>query len=574
MALTVSACSITPKPLTTGSVSSFATDKLSRVTADQEPVSSAISLHEAMARALKYNLDFHVELFNEKLASKELETARLDTLPKLATSALYSDRTNNSGNANSVIFPDKSKHQEDISLSWNILDFGLSYIRAQQAADEVLIATENRRKIVNRVIEDVRTAYWRAISADRLVAGLRKLEGRAHKALKNSKALEADGQASPLTALTYQRELVEIQQRIQRLEKDLSLAKIQLAALMNIRPGEKFELRQPQRYAHSTKLNMNGEEMIFAALENRPELRDIQYKLRVNSKESKKALLELLPGVNLFAAANWDSDSYLLNSNWASWGAKATWNLLQVFKYPAKKRLIKTKDDVLDARALAVTMAIMTQVHVSRIRYGHTRKLYKTAKQHLDVQTGIVKQIRSSFAEGQASEQTLIREEMNTLASQVSADIAYADLQNAYANIFASMGLDPYPGELDANKSLTSLTSEVEQLWIERGDRSGLAKAMRAAKAYKASDTSIHTGSISRQKKAIKVERVTKPAVVTDPIALEATSGTQVQTLNTVNSAVLLDKPSKKSTGNWFTDLLKNNEAADLRVSNSHTHTR
>ena len=116
MALTVSACSITPKPLTTGSVSSFATGKLSRVTADQEPVSSAISLHEAMARALKYNLDFHVELFNEKLASKELETARLDTLPKLATSALYSDRTNNSGNANSVIFPDKSKHQEDISL--------------------------------------------------------------------------------------------------------------------------------------------------------------------------------------------------------------------------------------------------------------------------------------------------------------------------------------------------------------------------------------------------------------------------------------------------------------------------
>ena len=69
---------------------------------------------------------------------------------------------------------------------------------------------------------------------------------------------------------------------------------------------------------------------------------------------------------------------------------------------------------------------------------------------HLQVQRGIVKQIRASHSEGLASEQTLIREEMNTLASQVSSDIAYADLQNAYANIYASMGIDPYADDLKA----------------------------------------------------------------------------------------------------------------------------
>ena len=546
VALSLSACAIKPMPLTTGSVTNFANDKLARVTAEQEPVSQAITLHEAMARALKYNLDFKVELYNEALASRELATAQLDTLPKLVASAGYSDRDRNAGNISSTLFPDRRKYQEDIALSWNILDFGLSYVRAQQAADEVLIAEEQRRKIVNRVIEDVRTAYWRAVSADRLVRGLRKLEGRAEKALADSKALESGGQTSPLTALTYQRELVEIQQRIQRLQKDLSLAKMQLAALMNIRPGEAFSLAQPSRYAHSTALKLSGEEMVMAALENRPEIRDIQYQLRINSKESRRALLELLPGVNLFATANWDSDSYLYNSNWIGWGAKATWNVMQVFKYPAKKRLIETKDEVLDARALAVSMAIMTQVHVSRIRYGHSRKLYKTAAKHFKVQKGIVKQIRASHAEGQASEQTLIREEMNTLASQVAADIAYADLQNAYANIFASMGLDPYRSGFNGQESVQDLSSSLEALWIERGDSSGVSKAMRAAKSRQAKDDVV-TGSVKKSSD--------------DPIAAE-TKGWQGLKENQVNITELPSKP-KFGFGS-LGPLLRSNEATNM----------
>ena len=532
LALSVTACTITPKPLTTGAISNFASDKLARVTADQTPVAGAITLYEAMARALKYNLDFHVELYNEALANRQLDTARLDTLPQLVASAAYTGRSNDGGNAGSTLFPDRSKFQDDISLSWNILDFGLSKVRAEQAADEVLVARERRRKIINRVIEDVRTAYWRTVSADRLVVGLRRLEGRTKRALKNSAALQKDGQTSPLTALTYQRELVEIQQRIQRLQKDLSLAKMQLAALMNVRPGEKFSVAQPARRAASTELKMTRDEMVFAALENRPEIRDIQYQLRINAKETKRALLEMLPSANIFATANFDSDDYLYNSNWIGWGAKATWNLLNVFKYPAKKRLVKAKDEVLDARALAVTMAIMTQVHVSRIRYGHSKKLYRTAARHLHVQRGIVKQIRSSHAEGQASEQTLIREEMNTLASQVSADIAYADLQNSFANIYASMGIDPYAEGLLAGDDIHQLAKALQQVWIERGDRSGSIRARRAAKRR------LQTGSIEKKKTKVATATRKKPAIVTgslrdekiaDPIVSEALASKPVE---------------------------------------------
>ena len=487
LALGLASCAVQPKPLTTGSVANFASDKLARVDANQEPISGKITLYEAMARAIKYNLDFKVELYNEVLARRSLDTAGLDALPKLVSKAGYIDRNNDSGSVSSTLFSDRNKYQGDISLSWNILDLGLSYVRAKQASDEVLVAEERRRKIINRVIEDVRTAYWRAVSADRLVAGLRRLESRVSKAFTNAKALEVEGDLSPLTALTYQRELVEIQKRIQTLDNDLSVAKMQLAALMNVRPGTYYQLAQPKRRLSRLNINMSADEMTLAALENRPEIRDIQYKLRINEQEVKKAFLKLLPSANIFVDGNYNSDSFLLNTSWVGWGSKATWNLIQLFKYPAEREKIRAKEDLLDQRALAISMAIITQVHVSRARYFHARKLFVTSARHLNIQKGILKQIRESAAAEQASEQTLIREEMNTLASRVNFDIAYASLQNAYANIFSSMGLDPYGAGLSGNESVSELTAGLRSLWVERGDTSGQVRAKRSAQRFKAS---------------------------------------------------------------------------------------
>ena len=55
-------CAIYPEPLTTAELSDAASANAAHVASDQEPVTRSISLYEAMARALKYNLDFRVEM--------------------------------------------------------------------------------------------------------------------------------------------------------------------------------------------------------------------------------------------------------------------------------------------------------------------------------------------------------------------------------------------------------------------------------------------------------------------------------------------------------------------------------
>ena len=479
--LALSACALTPQPLEPEQLQVISEDHLNRVTADQEPVYGSISLHEAMARALKYNLDFKVEMMQTALRTAELRLNHYNLLPSIVTNSGYASRNNDvaSGELNlktgvetepRTTSTERELKTSDITFSWNILDFGLSFVRARQAADRVLIAEEARRKIVQRIVEDVRTAYWRAVSADRLMQKLAQLEGRTKTALINARNLTASGENSPMTSLTYERELVEIQRTAQELQRELSTAKTQLAALMNLPPETQFSLSSDTTHVTTPILEVDAQEMISVALYNRPELRENIYQKRINMHEAHAALLELLPGIQIYDTESYDSNKYLEHNRWVTWGAKASWNLLKVFQYPAKRNVIGAQDELLDARALALTMAVMTQVHVSRIRYVHTSRELQSARSYFDVQLRLVKQIRAEAAAERVAEQTLIREELNLLVAEAKRDIAFAAVQNAYANIFASVGLDPYASDTNLELGVKDVEGQLESLWLERGE--------------------------------------------------------------------------------------------------------
>ncbi|MEL6226810.1 MAG: TolC family protein, partial [Pseudomonadota bacterium] len=478
---------ITAEPLTDAELASAADENLANVTAEQEPIRGRVGLFDAMARALKYNLDHKVEVYQAALRYEELDVARFELLPDLVAKSDFARRDNFSASVtrqvvNGDLGPagafqtfntsqDRSRRNADIEFSWHVLDFGLSYVRARQAADKALVAEEARRKVVNRVIEDVRTAYWRAVTAERLVHRLRRLESRTRAALASTRALASEEQASPVTALTYERELVEIKRTIQELQRDLNVAKSQLAALMNVKPGTHFHLKHPRVSGRGLRLPGKVRDMIWTAMNNRPELRDVAYRKRINVHEAHAALLELLPGFDLYAGANYDSNSFLLNNDWLSWGARASWNVMRVFKYPAKRRVIDAQDALLQQRGLAVTMAVITQVHVSRVRFLHARRELSTAQEYFGVQRRLLAKLRSEAASGRISEQTLIREEMNTLVAEVRRDIAHSRLQNAYANLFASMGIDPHSEAYSSDSDLKSLSRSLHNLWHRRGRR-------------------------------------------------------------------------------------------------------
>lgn len=478
-AVALGGCSVSPTPLTQEEVRTFVKAQVPQIAARNEPVEGKIDLYDCLARALKYNLDHRVEMMAAALSLRELDQANAELLPRLVANSVYAGRNNQAASSSQSVLtgrpslePSTSTERNtlagDLTFGWNILDFGLSYVRAKQQADRALIAEEQRRKAAQRILEDTRTAYWRAVSAERLFRETKALEGGVRAALNNARTLVARGEAPPLPALVYERELIVVRRELQELERNLSVARAQLAALINVPPDVPFELEVPSRPPIPRAPDMPPEEMIQQALENRSEVRQVMYEARINRSEADAAILSLLPGISLYGGFNADTNRYLFNSNWVAWGARASWNLLSIFTYPSRRAAISAKDDLLKERSLAIMLAIMTQVHVSRARLAANADGYRVASELLDVQERILRQTQVEAATDFTGEQSVIRERMNLLAARARQDVAYAELQNAHANLMASMGFDPIGIDIALNRPVADVARDIRQAMAGR----------------------------------------------------------------------------------------------------------
>jgi hypothetical protein len=78
----VSGCAIQPSSLSDAELAQVGSARAQAVTANQEPVSGPIDLHQAMARGLLYNLDHRVETMQTALRMSELNLAHYQLLPE------------------------------------------------------------------------------------------------------------------------------------------------------------------------------------------------------------------------------------------------------------------------------------------------------------------------------------------------------------------------------------------------------------------------------------------------------------------------------------------------------------
>ncbi|HIJ28736.1 MAG TPA: TolC family protein, partial [Gammaproteobacteria bacterium] len=196
-------CSLSPEQISIREAIQQGVSDRETLATEQGKIQSAVSLDEAIARAIKYNRSRRVQLMESVISKNQLELSHFDMLPSLAATAGYNHRSRYSASASTTfsdgspdpldanptysVGSDKSSENQSLSITWNVLDFGLSYVRAEQQGDQLLIARERERKALNNLIQDVRSAYWRAVSSQRLLDKVYPLQTRVGKALKRSR---------------------------------------------------------------------------------------------------------------------------------------------------------------------------------------------------------------------------------------------------------------------------------------------------------------------------------------------------------------------------------------------------
>ncbi len=439
---------------------------------DQEPITHPITFYEASARALKYNLDYRLKLMESALSRNLVDVTRHEMLPKLIASAGYTDRSNDSGGTSIGIEdgevslrPSTSEQRyhrlADLELSWSTLDFVVAYERSQQKMDQVLMAEERRRKVVQNVLQDVRNAYWRAVGAQRLIASVDDLLARVRTGLDNAREAERRGLLPRQEALAYQRALLDAVSLLSTRRQDLELARAELAALMSLPPGTDFQVadENPPPIPMPT---MNVPALEQLALENRPEIMEEWYRKRVTDNDIRIAKAELWPHISFNAGAHYDSNEYLYNNSWSSVGVRVSWNLLSLLEGPALQAAGENQSKVADLRRLALSMAVLTQVRVAAQRYYLAREQFEFADQSSQVDGRLRDYAEASASISADSKLEYIRADARWLLSQYQRYAAYSDAQAAWGRLYNSVGLDVMP-DVIANHDVATLAAEIQK---------------------------------------------------------------------------------------------------------------
>lgn len=455
LVLTLGACSVQPVPLTQNDIRSRVDADQKQLYAGQEAITQPIGFYDALARSLRYNLDYRLKLMESALATGLADVAKYDMLPQLVLSAGYRGRSNDSGGLSVGIedrqvslrpstSDERTRLLAGAEFSWNLLDFGLSYYRARQAADESLIAEERRRRVVQTIVQDVRGAYWRALGAQRLAGKADELMGRARVALEQSRKAEAQGLIPPAQALAYQRALLDATTLLNIRRQELEFAKRELAALMNVPAGVSFTLADTAEPS-LPPLPGNVAELEDIALTRRPELREEDYRKRISSAETRRAILGLMPGLSLDGALRHDSNKYLYNQAWSEGGLRVFGNLLKLTSLPAVSRMNEARLKTDDARRLALSMAVLTQTRVSLERYKLALVDLEVSDESARVDERLAAFARAARSTKVDAELEVIRTEARALVTQFQRHAAYANAQVAMGRIFNSLGVDPLP---------------------------------------------------------------------------------------------------------------------------------
>jgi outer membrane protein TolC len=498
--LLLAGCSVAPVPITPQEVAERVQNDQAQMYKDQVPVGGQISYSEALARALKYNLDYRLKLMESALARGLLDVSGADLLPRLVADAGYNDRSNDSGGVSVGIedriislrpstSEERSHYYGRATLSWNALDFGISYFRARQAGDEVNIAEEHRRKILQNIVQDVRNAYWRALGAQRLLADADQLALRIQDALGKSREAERAGVLPPVQGLAYQRALLDAMSLVNAKRQEMQFAKRELAALMSLPPGTEFTLVEMPADGLSPE-PADIELLEAAALANRPELREEDYKARIGANEARKQLAALFPSLNFYVGPRYDSNDFLYNNNWADTGVHLSLDLFRLASLPAIRRANEARKNSDEARRMALSMAVLTQVRVSVERYKLAVVDQELAAEASRVDQRLASVTRAASSNRLESELESLRTDARSLVSRFQLASATAATHAAHARVLNSVGVDLLPTEV-AGVDIPTLSKAIDESLLE-GEKSVFVEPSAARTASRQITVRVH----------------------------------------------------------------------------------
>lgn len=476
-------CFVSPQPISEGEHWERSRQDMADAFQGQQVPDGPLTLEEAVARAVGHNLDHRLSQMEAAFHLRELDVANLNMLPRLALNAGYSVRNNESASSSisyetrkqtlePSVSSDTDRGTADLTLSWSLLDFGLSYFQARQQADRYLILRERRRRILNNLVKDVVATYLRVATDEKVGPLIRDTIAKAEEALATYRLMEEERKGPLAESLERQRMLLSTIGNLKAIARELHSSRSRLAALMNLPLGTEFHVTGPADSILTPPVLAAGlSDLEAIGIYLRPDLREEMYQERIDKYEIKKEMLRMIPGMSMFAGENWDSNSYLVHDFWAEAGARTTIDILGLAAKAKQVKASKTQAEVTRTRRLAGTVAALVQIHLSYHQYLQAIETFQNAVRLDEVEEKLLRLTTASARAREAGTMDLIRQGMQAVNSRLDRDRALIDVYGAWGNLYFSIGGDMLGtmGQCEDFPSLVAATKASIDRWLAGG---------------------------------------------------------------------------------------------------------
>lgn len=344
----------------------------------------------------------------------------------------------------SIKFGDKESILSRLSLNQPLYTGGKIRNAVKQSEYNYEIAKEEYRKIKNELIFKVKKAFYSVILAEEFVKISKEAEEVMQKHLEVTKALYNEGKVSGYDISKVKVQLVNTKTNLIKSKNSLELAKKSLFNLLNQKGIEdrdvagriEVEIIQLKDLEYYTR----------QAIENRPEIRQLEYQEKISKSLVSLAVAENLPNISLVGNYDYQKPYYFVDKWTGIWSGMVILNfpILEGFGISnygkinsaksTEKQVKITKNQLEEGIKLEVEKVYLNLIE-SAERISAQKENVETAKENLRIaqeryRLGLLPDI-----EVRDTQLALTQAEVNYLQALYDYKIALAELDKVTGGI-------------------------------------------------------------------------------------------------------------------------------------------
>lgn len=383
-------------------------------------IEKPIDMYMAMALALKYNYTRRLVSYEQSLI--EAGKSPVNQIPEIMGQAGYIN-TNSFSGANS-----------DLKVAWNLLDMSTVYYQTIDNQYRSNLAFEQSRKVIHNILQETRSLYWQALTAQRLIPVtddmIEVLTQQVDELNAQANELAAVNQNLPMDKLVQKRKYMESIKKLSELKRSFETASTKLASFMGFHPATEYKL-VGKEYGNFAipEIKSSLADMEWIALTHRPELRmrdlvNVDGEVEFAVQEFKST-----------SQNQYQSNPTYYNKVWSKKAKEIGYHIFENIKNPRESELEAL-------RRQRMTTLVLSQVYVGWASYMSAVEDYQINMEIANVSEDIAED--TTIRSGVMAEKSQL-EAARAIADEVKASKAYVEMQQSLGNLYAALGLDALP---------------------------------------------------------------------------------------------------------------------------------